>query len=129
MNKAHNPTEIAPPAALYVHGIEAPSNARWLFVSGQIGVHPDGRPGRDAREQVEIIWRNIVAILESAGMRLVDIVKVTTFATSPDHLPVLKEVRDRVLAGHLPASTLLIVAGLARPEWLVEVEVYAAKSE
>jgi enamine deaminase RidA (YjgF/YER057c/UK114 family) len=129
MNKSHNPPRIAPPAALYVHGVEVPANARWLFVSGQIGVHPDGRPGKDAREQVEIVWRNIEAILESAGMRLADIVKVTTFATSPEHLPVLKEVRDRVLAGHLPASTLLLVAGLARPEWLVEVEVYAAQAE
>jgi enamine deaminase RidA (YjgF/YER057c/UK114 family) len=112
-----------------VHGVEVPANARWLFVSGLIGVHPDGRPGMDAREQVEIVWKNIEAILESAGMRLTDIVKVTTFATSPEHLPVLKEVRDRVLAGHLPASTLLLVAGLARPEWLVEVEVYAARGE
>src|SRR5512138_2726914 len=109
MNTPHNPPSIAPPAALYVHGIEVPANARWLFVSGQIGVRPDGRPGRDAREQIEIIWSNIAAILESAGMGYRDIVKVTTFATSPGHLPVLKETRDRVLAGHLPASTLLLV--------------------
>jgi len=129
MNKPHNPPGIAPPAALYVHGMEVAANARWLFVSGQIGVHPDGRPGQDAREQVEIVWRNIAAILADAQMRLADIVKVTTFATSPDQLPVLKEVRDRVLGGHRPASTLLIVAGLARPEWLVEVEVYAASAE
>lgn len=127
MFKTHNPTTVAAPGALYVHGFEVPAGARWLFVSGQIGVHPDGRPGSDAREQAELVWRNIEAVLQSAGMELSDIVKVTTYSVSTDHLPALKEVRDRVLAGHLPASTLLVVKGLAKSELLVEVEAYAAK--
>jgi enamine deaminase RidA (YjgF/YER057c/UK114 family) len=128
MLKPHTPSTIAPPAALYVHGMEAPPNARWLFISGQVGVHPDGRAGADAAEQAEIIWANIKTILASAGMGLGDIVKVTTYAVGPQHLPPLKTVRDRVLAGHRPASTLLIVAGLAQPAWLVEVEAYAARA-
>jgi enamine deaminase RidA (YjgF/YER057c/UK114 family) len=107
--------------------MEIPPGARWLFISGQIGVDPEGRPGADAREQAEFVWRNITAVLKSAGMAVTDIVKLTTYATSAQHLPAVREVRERVLAGHLPASTLLIVAGLARPELLVEVEVYAAK--
>ncbi|MEO7760362.1 MAG: RidA family protein [Casimicrobiaceae bacterium] len=126
--QSHTPPAIAPPAALYVHAMEVPANARWLFVSGQIGIHPDGHPGADARAQAEIIWRNIATILASAGMGVTDIVKVTTYSTSAQYLPVLREVRERVLDGHLPASTLLIVAGLAKPEWLVEVEVYAAQA-
>ena len=127
MIKPHNPPSIAPPMALYVHANEVPPNARWLFVSGQVGAHPDGRVGATALEQAEIIWHNIDAILASAGMGFSDIVKVTTYSTGAEHLSALKDVRDRVLQGHLPASTLLIVNGLARPEWLVEVEVYAAK--
>lgn len=128
MLKPHTPPTIAPPAALYVHGMEVPANARWLLILGQVGVYPDGRVGRDAREQAEIIWGNIQAILASAGMGLSDIAKLTTYATGTEHLKPLREVRERVLAGHLPASTLLIVAGLAQPAWLVEVEVYAAKA-
>ena len=127
MIKPHTPSAVAAPAALYVHGMEVPPNTRWLFISGQIGVHPDGRAGADAREQAELVWRNISAVLHSAAMALTDIVKVTTYSTSAQHLPALREVRERVLAGHLPASTLLIVAGLAKPELLVEVEVYAAR--
>jgi len=124
----HTPPTIAPPAAIYAHGMEAPANARWLFVSGQVGVHPDGRVGRDAREQAEIVWSNIVAILASAGMGVRDIVKLASYVVGREHLAPLREVRERVLAGHKPASTLLIVAGLAQPQWLVEVEVYAAKA-
>jgi enamine deaminase RidA (YjgF/YER057c/UK114 family) len=127
--KSHTPPTIAPPAALYVHAMEVPANARWLFISGQVGMHPDGRPGATAREQAEIIWNNIATILASAAMDVTNIVKLTTYATAPDHLPALRQVRERVLNGHLPASTLLVVAALAKPEWLVEVEVYAAKSD
>ena len=127
MLKPHTPPGIAAPVALYVHGMEAPANARWLFISGQVGVHADGRVGKDAREQAEIAWANIQAILASAGMTVRDIVKLTTYSTAPDHLKALREVRERVLAGHKPASTLLIVAGLAQPQWLVEIEAYAAK--
>ncbi|MBK8740801.1 MAG: RidA family protein [Betaproteobacteria bacterium] len=127
MNKPHNPPEVAAPGAPYVHGMEVPPGARWLHVSGQIGVHPDGRPGADAREQAELAWRNIGAILASAGMAFGDIVKVTTYSISPAHLPTLREVRERVLAGHLPASTLLVISGLARPELLLEIEVCAAR--
>ena len=126
--KPHNPAGVAAPAAPYVHGMEVAPGARWLFISGQIGVHPDGRPGADAREQAELVWSNIGLILRSAGMDVADIVKLTTYSTSAAHLPALREVRERVLAGHLPASTLLIVAGLAKPELLVEVEAYAAKA-
>ncbi len=126
--KPHTPSAIAPPAALYVHGMEVPANARWLFVSGQVGVHPDGSAGKDAREQAEIVWGNIVAILSSADMGVSDIVKLTSYVVGSQHLQPLREVRERVLAGHKPASTLVIVAGLAQSSWLVEVEVYAAKA-
>lgn len=124
----HSPPTIAPPAALYVHGMEVGPGARWLHISGQVGVHPDGRVGADAREQAEIIWRNIGEILKSAGMDYRDIVALTTLATHRDHLPPLREVRERALAGHCPASTLFLAAGLGKPEWLVEVAAIAAKS-
>ncbi|MBM3601604.1 MAG: RidA family protein [Alphaproteobacteria bacterium] len=124
----HMPSTIAPPAALYVHGMEVPANARLLFISGQVGVHADGRVGRDAREQAEIVWTNIVTILASAGMGVGDIVKLTSFAVGTEPLAAMREVRERVLAGHKPASTLLVVAALAQPQWLLEVEVYAAKA-
>lgn len=123
----HNPPGIASPAALYVHGMEVAPGARWLYVSGQVGTRPDGSVPADAGEQAEIVWGNLVAILASAGMDVHDIVKITSYVVAPDHLAPLRAVRERVLAGHKPASTLLVVAALARPELLVEVEAYAAK--
>src|SRR5262245_10316668 len=80
-NKIYNPATVAPPVGSYSHAIETPPNARWLTISGQVGVSPDGKVGASAAEQAEQIWKNILAILADAGMGPEDLVKVTTFLT------------------------------------------------
>jgi enamine deaminase RidA (YjgF/YER057c/UK114 family) len=126
MLKAHSPKAVAAPFSRYSHGVEAPASARWLHVSGQVGVAPDGTVRQGAEAQIEQAWRNLLAILESAGMGPPDLVKVTTFLTDRSHLQVSRQIRDRMLQGAEPASTLLIVDGLASAEWLVEIEAIAA---
>ncbi|MDH3772222.1 MAG: RidA family protein, partial [Nitrospirota bacterium] len=66
------------------------------------------------------------AILDSAGMTRQDLVKVTVYLTRTEDIGRYRDVRDRMLQGAEPASTLLIVAGLASPDWLVEIEAVAA---
>jgi enamine deaminase RidA (YjgF/YER057c/UK114 family) len=126
MPKTHNPSTVAPPFSRYSHGVEAPAAARWLHVSGQVGVAPDGTVPQGAEAQIEQAWRNLLAILESAGMGPRDLIKVNTFLIDRAHLQASREVRERMLQGAEPASTLLIVSGLARAEWLVEIEAIAA---
>jgi len=126
MPKTHNPSTVAPPFSRYSHGVEAPAAARWLHVSGQVGVAPDGTVPQGAEAQIEQAWRNLLAILESAGMGPRDMIKVNTFLIDRAHLQASREVRERMLQGAEPASTLLIVSGLARAEWLVEIEAIAA---
>jgi enamine deaminase RidA (YjgF/YER057c/UK114 family) len=126
MLKTHNPSTVAPPFSRYSHGVEAPAAARWLHVSGQVGVAPDGTVRHGAEAQIEQAWRNLLAILESAGMGSRDLIKVNTFLIDRAHLQASREVRERMLQGAEPASTLLIVSGLARAEWLVEIEAIAA---
>jgi enamine deaminase RidA (YjgF/YER057c/UK114 family) len=126
MPKTHNPSTVAPPFSRYSHGVEAPAVARWLHVSGQVGVAPDGTVRHGAEAQIEQAWRNLLAILESAGMGSRDLIKVNTFLIDRAHLQASREVRERMLQGAEPASTLLIVSGLARAEWLVEIEAIAA---
>ena len=126
MLRTHSPTTVAPPFSRYSHGVEVPASARWLHISGQVGVAPDGTVRQGAEAQIEQTWRNLLAILESAGMGPRDLVKVTTFLTDRANLQISREVRERMLQGAEPASTLLIVSGLARAEWLVEIEAIAA---
>jgi enamine deaminase RidA (YjgF/YER057c/UK114 family) len=127
MLKSYNPSTVAPPFSRYSHGVEAPANARWLHISGQVGVKPDGRVAEGAEAQMEQAWRNLFALLEAAGMTRRDLIKVTAFLTvDAADVGLFRRVRDRLLEGAAPASTLILVAGLANPEWLVEIEATAA---
>ncbi len=64
-------------------------------------------------------------MLNAAGMELRDIVKMTAFLLDPADFPVYAKTRTEMFAGHKPASTLVYVSGLARPEWRVEIEAVA----
>jgi len=128
MLKIHNPKSVAAPIGTYSHGIEAPPNARWLHVAGQIGVRPDASVPATIEEQTEVVWQNILAVLADAGMGIGDVVKITSFLTRFENFPKFAQVRAKYLGSHRPASTLLVISSLARPEFLVEVEAIAAKA-
>lgn len=125
MRKDYAPAEIAPPFSRYSHGVVTDAQ-RWLTISGQVGVDPDGKLAEGAAAQMEQAWRNIFAILAADHMEPGDIVKVTAYLTRREDLAAYREVRDRHLVDVKPASTLLIVSGLADPNWLVEIEAVAA---
>jgi enamine deaminase RidA (YjgF/YER057c/UK114 family) len=128
MNVKRNPAEVAPPGGRYTHAIEVPPNARWLHISGQVGTAPDGTVPSAFAAQVENCWRNLLAILADAGMGIEDLVKVTVFLTRHEHVGAYREARDRIIGDARPASTLVVVSSLVRPEWLCEVEAVAAKA-
>ena len=128
MLRKHNPGAIAPAFSRYSLGVEAPAAARWLYVSGQVGVAPDGAFADGPEAQMEAAWRNVLAILESAGMGAGDLVKVTAYLTRAEDTGLYREVRDRMLAGAEPASTLIVITALAHPDWLVEIEAVAASA-
>ena len=123
----HTPLTIAAPASRYSHGAEAGPNARWLHVSGQVGTNADGSLAEGFEAQCHRVWQNTLADLEEADMDVKDIVKVNTLLMSRDTLTQMREIRDFYLGDHPAASTLSIVAGLAHPNWLVEMETIAAK--
>ncbi len=117
-----NPETIAPPASDYSHGVVVPAAARRLIVAGQIGLNPDGSLAAGLDAQMERCWHNLFAVLEAAGMTKWDLVKYTVFVTRPDVTAIYREMRDRMLEGHAPPATYVVVAGLASPDLLVEIE-------
>lgn len=127
MLSRHSPVTVAPPSSDYSHGVKVTGAETWMHVSGQIGTTPDGSLAGDSAKQMEVCWARIFAILEDAAMSKNNIVKVTAFLTKPEDVGLYRQVRDRMLEGHICASTLLIVSGLADPSWTVEIEAVAAK--
>lgn len=120
-----NPSTIAAPVGLYSQGVVAPAQGRWLHIAGQVGLRPDGSVPADFAAQAEAAWQNIMAVLAAAQMGPANLVKLTTYLTDAAHLPQFAPVRSRFLGDARPASTLVVVQALARPEWLVEVEAVA----
>jgi enamine deaminase RidA (YjgF/YER057c/UK114 family) len=121
------PAAICPPLANYSHAVEVPPNARWLYVSGQLGIAPDGTVPASCAEQAEACFANLLAVLADAGMGTGDLVRLNTYLTDPNDRADYMAVRDRHVAAPPPASTLLIVRALARPEFKIEIEAVAAQ--
>ena len=126
MNIEITPPTIAPPAARYAHAVLVENPQRTLHMSGVVPVSPDGTVPQGLREQTEVVWANIEAILAEASMTLRDIVSITTYVVNSEPLADVMAVRDRVLGGHRVASTLVTVPSLARPAWRLEIAVIAA---
>lgn len=122
------PSAIRPPFARYAHGVEVPPGARLVVTSGQLGIAPDDTVPADARAQADLCFANCAAILAAAGMAPSDVIRINAFVTDRTHMPAYMAARDAWLATvtRLPASTLVIVTGFTRPEFLVEIEVTAA---
>ncbi|MGL6208681.1 MAG: RidA family protein [Paracoccaceae bacterium] len=127
--KTLTPPTIAPPFAAYAHGVEVPPGARLVVTSGQLALSTDGTVPDGPRAQADLCFANCAAILAEAGMSPADVIRINAFVTDRAHMPAYMAARDEWLAGvtRLPASTLVIVSGFTRPEFLVEVEVTAAQ--
>jgi 2-iminobutanoate/2-iminopropanoate deaminase len=128
MNKALNPTHIAPPYKnRYSHAIEVSAGSRMLFISGTVGVKPDGTVPAEFAAQVETVMQNLTEILKAGGMDWNDVVKFQGFLTPQGDIPAFAEVRQKFFGPQKPAMTVVWVAGLADPRWMVEVDLVAAK--
>ena len=122
------PKTIRPPFARYSYGVEIPPGHRILICSGQLGIDPADRVPGTVEEQTQLCFRNIEAVLKDAGLRLADVVRINAFVTGREHLKGYMAARDQFVSDPPPASTLMIVSGFSRPEFLVEVEVIAASA-
>jgi 2-iminobutanoate/2-iminopropanoate deaminase len=117
-----NPPTIHAPAPSYRHGALHALSGRRLVLSGQVGVRPDGSTAEGLEAQFAQSLDNLIAVIEAGGMTIGNLTKIVTLVTVPDALATFREVRARKLGDHVCAATYIQVAGLARPEFLVEIE-------
>ena len=129
MNIIHNPPTLAPPQGAYNQAIEVAPGARWLCTAGQVGVRPDGTMAQDFGAQCEWAFRNVLSLLEAAGMDGRDMVKLDIFMVLLGDFDAYRAARRKVLGEDGgPTGTFLYVPALARPEWLIEVQAWAAQA-
>jgi 2-iminobutanoate/2-iminopropanoate deaminase len=112
----------------YSQAMEIGRAKRTLFISGQIPVDQAGLVPPDFGSQCRLVWRNILAQLDAAGMGIKNLVKVTIFLSSRDHSLENRAIRNELLGDHAPALTV-IITGIFDEDWLLEIEAIAVEEE
>lgn len=121
-----SPETVLPPYGAYSHAAVVSASARLLFTSGQVGETPGGVIPPTIEEQYEVALKNIANILAANRTSPANIIKLTTYLVSSIAPDKMRSIRASVFGDIEPAATLLIVARLAGPEYLVEIEAVAA---
>ncbi|MGY2049425.1 RidA family protein [Methylobacterium sp. JK268] len=124
--RALSPSSIRAPLARYSHGIAVPADHRLVFVAGQLGIDREDRIPADSEAQADLCFANIAAILAEDGMTMANIVRLSVYVTGREHMEGYRTSRDRQFPGTPPTTTLIVVAGLARADFVVEIEAVAA---
>ena len=122
-----NPSDVHAPLGLYSHTVSVPEGTELLFISGQLGVRPDGSTPSSIEEQADQVFSNIVALLRAHDLAPIDLIKLTTFMVAGQDGNAVRAARLKHLGSHRPASTAVFVSQLVDPAWLVEVEAIASK--
>ncbi len=114
-----------PPA--YSQGIKVTGAQTILFIAGQVAYDDKGGPAHkgDFTAQARSVFQALKAQVEAGGGTMQNIVKVNTYLTDARYRAELVPVREEFFGKKGPASTLVTVAALAQPEWLIEVEAIA----
>jgi 2-iminobutanoate/2-iminopropanoate deaminase len=124
--RRHNPPAVHAPAGRYSHVTVHPlgNGLKRVVLAGQVGVKPDGAIAGDLAAQIEQAWDNLLACLASEKLGPEHLVKIVYFTTvsTPEALKLSREIRARKLGDIAPSSTFLVIAGLAGPDYKVEIE-------
>ena len=123
--KHMNPATLFKPTG-YSHVVEV-KGGRTLYVSGQIAIDQSGAVvGKgDLMAQTRQVFENLKSALAGSGATLDDVVKITVFMTDVSEVQTFRDVRGHYFTKELPASSLVQVARLARPELMIEIEAVA----
>ena len=124
-----NPDSLSRPTG-YTHVVKA---GNLVFIAGQVGVDRNGSvAGGDVLAQARQVLANLDAAIKAAGGSKKDIMSITMYVVdtvSRDQMPALRAMRGEFFGDRPPASTLVFVSGLARPELLIEIEARAVVGE
>ena len=120
-----NPPSLSKPTG-YTH-VVAPQRGRLIFIAGQVAADQSGAVvgTGDFRAQTKQVFENLKTAVEAAGGGMADVAKITVYVTDLSQIGAMREVRQEYFTGNPPASTLVQVTSLARPEYLIEIEAVA----
>ncbi|MEX2431166.1 MAG: RidA family protein [Dehalococcoidia bacterium] len=118
------PTNLSPNGNRYTHVVKV---GDWVYIAGQTAADESGNVVGvgDPAAQVEQVYNNLGKAMEAVGGKLTNIIKTTVYVVGSEHLDAVRTAREGRFGASPPTSTLVVVAGLARPEFLIEIEAVA----
>ena len=122
-----NPRDVHAPVGPYSHTAIVQGGSELLFISGQVGMRPDGTIPPSFEEQVDLTFKNLRACLAAHGLGVDAVVKLGVFIVPGQDFQVLRAARERHFGAHRPTSTSVFVPQLANPAFLLEIEAIAAR--
>jgi 2-iminobutanoate/2-iminopropanoate deaminase len=120
--KVLQPKSLSDPRPRYSQGILA-EGGKLLFIAGQTASDKDGNVvGKgDIEAQTHQVFKNLIAVLEEAGGSFDNLVMTTTYITDRKYREGYNRVRMQYYKNNSPTSTLVIITGLAHPDYLIEI--------
>ncbi len=122
-----NPSGVHAPSGPYTHAVVVPPGAGTLYISGQVGVRPDGAFASNIAEQADQAFRNLIAVLNAHDLDVASVIKLTVYMVAGHDGGAVRRARLKHFGDIRPASTTVYVSQLVRPEWFVEVEAVAVR--
>ena len=110
----------------YSDAVVVSPNARWLYTAGTAPLTPEGVLPDGIEAQAQQVWKNVFATLEAGGMKPEDLVKTVSYVTRAEDIAGFIKVRAKWLGDIRPAQMMLLTPGFINPEFLCEVEAWAA---
>ncbi len=121
-----NPPDVHVPTG-YSHTAVVPAGTDLVFLSGQVGIRPDGSTPPTLAEQSEQMFDNMAAALRVHGLDASSLIKLTLFVVAGHDIQTVRTARAKLLGAHRPASTAVFVSQLVAPTLFVECEAIAAR--
>lgn len=108
----------------FAEGALVTGASRLLFVAGQVPWDADIGVPADFESQCRLAWRNVLSVMDSAGMSVANLVKVTIVLSDRKYGPANARIRQEVLGDHSPAMTI-IIGGAYNEDWLLAIDAVA----
>lgn len=112
----------------FSHTVAVPPGSQLVFISGQVGMRPDGSLPASFAEQAEVVFENVRSCLAAHGVGMEAVIKLTSFLVPGQDVRIMREIRQRHFGEHRPTSTAVYVQQLVDPAFLLEVEAVAIKT-
>lgn len=127
MVKRYDVNGVRSSGGRFSHVGEIGPGARLYYLAGQTGTDAQGVSPPDFEAQAELVYGNIATVLKECGLTTDNLVKINVYLIKPEHIDAWRRIQKKAFGDIVPASTLVFVSRLARPELLIEVEAVAAK--